>query len=56
MGKLCNLIDYHINKYGVEGEGLSMLGAMATTFQKAFETRANKYWDTVIRIGLQKVN
>lgn len=56
MAKLCTLIDYHVNKFGVEPEGLSMLGAMATTFDKSFETRANKYWQTVVTVGLQKVN
>lgn len=33
-----------------------MLGAMATTFDKSFETRANKYWQTVVMVGLQKIN
>jgi hypothetical protein len=33
-----------------------MLGAMATTFDKAFESRASKYWETAVTIGLQKVN
>lgn len=56
MSKLCTLIDYHVNKFGVEPEGLNMLGAMATTFEKAFESRASKYWETAIIIGLQKVN
>ncbi len=52
MAKLCTLIDYHINKFGVESEGLCMLGAMATTFERSFETRANKYWQTVVKVGL----
>jgi hypothetical protein len=56
MGKLCNLIDYHIKNFGVKPEGLSMIGAMATTFDKAFESRASKYWETAVVIGLQKVN
>jgi hypothetical protein len=29
---------------------------MATSFNKAFESRASKYWETAVTIGLQKVN
>ncbi len=44
LGKICDLINFHLKKYGVESEGLSLLGATATTFNKVFESRSTNYW------------
>lgn len=44
MNRICALISEHIKRFGVEQEGLSLLGATATTFGKVFEERANKFW------------
>lgn len=36
LSKCCDLISFHIKKYGAEVEGLNLLGALATTFNKNF--------------------
>lgn len=55
LSKICDLITYHIKKFGVESEGLNLLGATATTFSKTFELRAQSYWPAV-KLGLSQVN
>jgi hypothetical protein len=47
MDKVCGLINFHLKKYGVEQEGLSLLGATCTTFNKAFENRSEQYWSYI---------
>ena len=36
LNNICDLVTAHIKKFGIEQEGLSLLGAMATTFNKNF--------------------
>lgn len=55
LGKICDLVNFHFKKYGVEPEGLSLLGATATTFNKAFESRAMNYWNYILH-GLNSTN
>ena len=40
LGKICDLITTHFKHAGVDAEGLSLLGATATTFNKSFQSRA----------------
>lgn len=53
LGKICDLVNFQMNRKGIEAEGLSILGALATTFNKSFESRAQIYWNNV-RSGLEK--
>lgn len=51
---MLDLLSNHIQKVGVEAEGLSILGAITTTFNRSFETRAMAYWP-YIQEGLMQV-
>lgn len=55
MGRICELIDFHIKNFGVEQEGISLLGAVSTTFNKQFEGRIPRYWQ-YLEVGLQNSN
>ncbi len=44
LSSVCGLVNFHINRNGIEAESLSLLGALVTTFGKQFESRANNYW------------
>jgi hypothetical protein len=43
-----NLLNFHFKKYGVDKEGLNLLAAAATTFNKAFSNRMDYYWSYVV--------
>lgn len=45
INNLCSLIDKHIAIFGVEEEGLNLISSMAISFNKAFEYRAEFYWN-----------
>lgn len=55
LGTLCELIDKHISRFGVEHEGLSLLGSLATTFNKAFSSKAQHYWKNIMH-GFESTN
>ena len=44
LGRICELVNQQIKRVGIEAEGLSILGALATTFNKSFESRAQNFW------------
>ena len=48
LDTLCQLVDNHIKRFGIQQEGLSLLGAIATTFNHVFHDRSEKYWHHII--------
>eukprot|EP00919_Chromeraceae_sp_WS-2016_P048684 GHVR01115266.1.p1 GENE.GHVR01115266.1~~GHVR01115266.1.p1 ORF type:complete len:138 (+),score=0.65 GHVR01115266.1:378-791(+) len=55
LNDLCQLASFHIKKFGVESEGLSIISALSISFNKAFAPRMEEYWQYVVH-GLDMID
>lgn len=55
LQKICGVIDSQIRRFGIEEEGINLIGAMCISFNRNFEHSAERYWPHVMH-ALEGVN
>lgn len=48
MKHIFDLIDTHLQTFGIENEGLNMISAANSCFKSEVKHTLNKYWDTIL--------
>ena len=53
ISQLHKLLNVHLERFGVEDEGLNLLSVMAVSFSTDFKSR-DQYWDKILQ-GLNQI-
>lgn len=55
IGNICQVLNSHINRFGLDYAFIETVGAMIVCYKNAFEQRADNYWKQVLH-GLEMID